>query len=140
VWSRDAVRAAIRDWREESGHPPTCRDWTPSRTCPGRWEAESPRWPSAAVVCDLYGDREDPWNAALEDAGAEVRFRRWGDDATRAALAAFWTRTGRAPTRADFADPAWSGPCLRTLRRRYGGLAAAWEALGPAPLSAGTSR
>jgi hypothetical protein len=140
VWTRAAVREAIRDWLQELGHAPTCRDWTPSRSRPGRWEAESPRWPSAAVVCDLYADHADPWNAALRDAGSPVRFQRWSDDAIRGALAAFWTRTGRAPTSADLRDPAWTGPCVRTLRRHYGGLVEAWEALGPAPLSAGTSR
>ena len=45
---------------EEHGRPPTYHEWTPSRTRPGRWEAESPRWPSAAVVCDVYRDRADP--------------------------------------------------------------------------------
>lgn len=136
AWTRDSVRAAIGDWQVEHGRPPTYRQWTPSRGRPGRWEAESPRWPSAAVVCELYREREDPWNAALADAGADVCFRRWSDDAVRAALATFWARTGRAPEAADLRDPAWQGPCAPTLRRRYGGLAAAWRVLGPAPAGA----
>ena len=101
---------------------------------PGRWEAESPRWPSASVVADLFGD----WNAALIEAGARVRFRRWSDDTLRACLAAFWARTGRAPTDADVRAPDWRGPRARTLRERYGGVAAAWARLGPVP-SADTS-
>jgi hypothetical protein len=56
-----------------------------------------------------------------------------GDDAIRAALATFWTRTGRPPTNADVADPGWPGPCVQTLRRRFGGLAEAWQRLGPVP-------
>jgi hypothetical protein len=132
-WTREAVRGAIRDWHAVHGAPPTYRDWTPSRTAPGLWEAESPRWPSAAVVCDLYGDRDDPWNAALADAGVVARFRRWSDDAVRAALAGFWARTGRPPIPADLRDPAWEGPGAPTLRRRFGGVAAAWSALGPVP-------
>jgi hypothetical protein len=129
TWTRDAVRTALRAWEAEQGHMPTYREWTPSRTQAGRWEAESPRWPSAAVVCALYG----AWNAALQDAGAGPRTRRWTDDAVRAALAAFWARTGRPPTAADLAAPAWDGPHARTLRRRYGSLQRAWDAVGPVP-------
>ena len=61
VWTHDEASAAIRVWTEEHGHPPRYRDWTPNRRRPGRWEAESPRWPSASVVCGLFGS----WNAAL---------------------------------------------------------------------------
>ena len=50
------------------------------------WEEESPRWPSAAVVCAVYGDDPEPRNAALRDAGLDSRHRRWSHDAIRAAL------------------------------------------------------
>ena len=133
TWTRDAVRSAIRAWTHEHGDPPSYHEWTPSRSFPGVWEAESPRWPSAAVVCDAYDDFVNPWNAALLDAGAEVRFRRWSDDAVRAALADFWTRTGRPPTTADLTADAWSGPKASTFRRRYGGTKQAWAILGPVP-------
>jgi hypothetical protein len=136
AWTRSAVCEAIREWDAEHGRPPTYHEWTPSRARPGVWEAQSPRWPSAAVVCDCYRDRADPWNAAFVDAGVTVRFQRWSDDAVRAALAGFWARTGRAPTLADLHDAAWDGPRASTLRRRYGGVAAAWRALGPAPAEA----
>jgi hypothetical protein len=92
-------------------------------------ETQSPRWPSAAVVSDVYGD----WNSAVLEAGARVRLTRWDDDAIRAALAAFWTRRGRPPRTADLRHPVWPGPSAETLRRRFGGLRAAWEALGPVP-------
>lgn len=131
AWTRANAVAAIRAWAERHGEPPTCRDWTPSRDQPGGWEAESPRWPSAAVVCALYGDCADPWNAALRDAGAGPRVRRWNDASVRAALADFWARAGRAPTPADVS--AWSGPSRETLRRRYGSVKAAWAQLGPVP-------
>ena len=75
----------------------------------------------------------DPWNAALVDAGAQPRFRRWSDEAIRAALAEFWTRTGRALTADDLRAPDWHGPTSSTLRRRYGGVERAWETLGPVP-------
>jgi len=132
-WTRNAVREAIRQWQAEHGFAPSYRDWTPSRQSPGRWEAESPRWPSAAVVCELYRHRPDPWNAALRDAGAVVRLQRWNDESVRSALAGFWVQTGRAPRRPDLAGGDWQGPHPVTLRRRYGGVAAAWSALGPAP-------
>ena len=133
AWSREMVRQAIREWTSEHGRPPSYHEWTPSRSFPGKWEAESPRWPSAMVVCDAYHDFCNPWNAALADAGAGVSFRRWSDDAIRAALAEFWTRTGRMPEPADLTTTSWDGPSARTLRRRYGSLEQAWEALGPVP-------
>ncbi len=132
-WTRDAVRHAIRAWTQEHGRPPRYHEWTPSRSRPGRWEEESPRWPSAAVVCDLYRDRPDPWNAALAEAGAAVGFRRWSDDAIRFALAAYWTRSGRPPRAEDLRTSEWRGPTASTLRRRYGGVEHAWQALGPVP-------
>jgi hypothetical protein len=133
AWTREAVRAAIREWRARHGAAPTYRDWTPSRDRPGRWEAESPRWPSAAVVCDLYDDRPDPWNAALLDAGADVRMRRWSEEAIRSALAGFWIETGRRPERVDLLAADWRGPHPVTIRRRYGDVGAAWTRLGPVP-------
>ena len=135
VWTRERVRAAIRDWLAEHGRAPAYRDWTPSRARPGRWEAESPRWPSAAVVCDLYRERDDPWNSALVDAGAKIRFQRWSDDTARAALAAFWIQTGRPPRASDLCGHVWHGPHPATLRRHYGSLTGAWQTLGPAPTS-----
>jgi Helix-turn-helix domain of resolvase len=132
-WTREAVSDAIRAWTEEHGRPPTYHEWTPSRSRPGRWEAESPRWPSAAVVCDLYADRPDRWNAALAEAGAAVRFRRWSDEAIRLALAAYWTRSGCPPTAEDLRASEWRGPTASTLRRRYGSVERAWQALGPVP-------
>ena len=133
VWTRGAVRRAIRAWATEHGRAPCYHEWTPSRSHPGVWEADSPRWPSAAVVCDIYCEFLSPWNAALVDAGAMVRFQRWTDDAIRAALAEFWTRTGRPPGPADLRTTGWQGPVAKTMRRRYGSLERAWEALGPVP-------
>ena len=134
AWTQDSVRQAIRDWQAEHGQPPRYHEWTPSREKPGRWEADSPRWPSAGIVCDLYADHVDPWNAALADAGAQVRFRRWSDDSVRAALAAFWARTARPPVTADLHDSAWNGPTAPTIKRRYGTVERAWDVLGPVPL------
>jgi hypothetical protein len=133
TWTRGEVRAAIREWQAEHGRPPSHRDWTPSRRSPGRWEAENPRWPSAAVVCDLYADRSEPWNSALRDAGADLRLRRWSDDSVRSALADFWVAHGRSPSGPDLTGTHWRGPHAATLRRRYGGVAGAWSELGPAP-------
>ena len=133
-WTREAVRDAICAWTDEHGRPPRYHEWTPSRDQPGRWEAESPRWPSAAVVCDVYRDDPNPWNAALADAGAAIRFRRWSDDAIRSALAAYWARTGRPLTADDVRVADWRGPTASTLRRRYGSVERAWQALGPVPV------
>lgn len=85
------------------------------------------------MVCDLYRDRDDPWNSALADAGVAVRFRRWSDDAIRAALAAYWTRTGRPLAAEDLDASDWHGPTASTLKRRYGSVEQAWRTLGPVP-------
>jgi Homing endonuclease associated repeat len=133
TWTRDEVRAAVCDWHELTGSPPSYREWTPDQREPTRWVRESPRWPSAAVVCRLYAENADPWNAALRDAGLAPRARRWSDDAIRASLAGFWAAEGRPPRPRDLAGGTWQGPSVQTLRRRYGSLAAAWAALGPVP-------
>lgn len=134
VWTRDGVRDAIRDWTAVRDRAPRYHDWTPSRSFPGVWEAESPRWPSAAVVCETYQGYRSPWNAALVDAGVPVRFRRWSDEAIRSALGDFWARTGRVPIPADLRTADWHGPTRATIRRRFGSLEHAWTALGPAPV------
>ena len=90
---------------------------------------------AAAVVCDLYSDGPEPWNSALRDAGAGIRLRRWTDDSVRAALAEFWVAHGRPPAGRDLSGGHWRGPHAATLRRRYGGVTAAWSLLGPAPPS-----
>jgi hypothetical protein len=84
-------------------------------------------------VCQLFADRPDPWNAALAEAGESVRFRRWSDARIRTALAAFWAAHGRPPATRDLREPRWHGPSVRTVRRRYGSVAAAWRVLGPVP-------
>ena len=135
AWTRQSVCEAIRDWEAEHGRPPTYREWTPARERPGIWEAESPRWPSAAVVCERYRDRADPWNAALLDAGVTVRFQRWSDDAIRRLSPASGrvldalprsptcaTRHGadRARRRCADATAAWRPRGARWARRRPG--------------------
>jgi transposase len=62
-WSREDALEAIRVWAAEHGRPPTYREWTPCRESPGRWEAESPRWPSAAAVAAHM-----PWRDAVREA------------------------------------------------------------------------
>ncbi len=133
AWTRAGVLAAVRAWRAEHGRAPSYHDWIPSRSRPGRWEAESPRWPSAAVVCRLFPGHADPWNAALIEAGQPVRFERWSDARIRSSVAQFWVLTGRLPSPADLDGPFWSGPSGRTLRRRFGGVEQAGRTLAPVP-------
>jgi hypothetical protein len=136
AWTRDSVRDAIRTWTVEHGQPPSYHERTPYRSAPSVWKAQSPRWPSAAVVCHTYREHPNPWNSALLDAGTRPRFKRWSDDAIRDALGGFWTRTGRAPALSDLRASSWQGPSAATLRRRYGNLDQAWQALGPVPTPA----
>jgi hypothetical protein len=66
--TREWVRAAMREWRERYGRPPSSTDW--SRTHAGRRgdEAlerfEAGDWPAPSTVVDMYGS----WAAAHADA------------------------------------------------------------------------
>ena len=73
------------------------REWTPSRRDPGAGRPRARAGPAPPSSATSTPTRPDPWNAALRDAGADVRFRRWSDDAVRSALADFWARTGGRP-------------------------------------------
>ena len=72
TWTQADARTAIHDWIAEHGRPPAYREWTPSDPRAGRWRRDSPRWPSAAVVCRLYADHPDPWRSALRDAAEDL--------------------------------------------------------------------
>ncbi len=66
--TRDWVRAAMLEWRQRYGRPPSSTDW--SRTHARRRGGEplkrldSGEWPSPSTVIDLYGT----WAAAVADA------------------------------------------------------------------------
>lgn len=113
-WERASIIDALQAWVAQTAAVPRRNDRSGERPAEAgiaqrKWMAEHPRWPSsscaaahfgswsAAVVCALYDDRADPWNSALRDAGAKIRFRRWSDDAARAALAELWVQIGRPP-------------------------------------------
>jgi hypothetical protein len=67
-WTREWVRAAMREWRQRYDRPPSSTDW--SRTHARRRGGEplkrlqSGEWPSPSTVIDLYGT----WAAARADA------------------------------------------------------------------------
>jgi AraC-like DNA-binding protein len=67
-WTRERVRAAMRDWRDLYGKPPSSYDW--SRTHASRRGADALArladgdWPAPGTVTDLYGT----WAAARADA------------------------------------------------------------------------
>ena len=66
--TREWVRAAMLDWRQRYGRPPSSTDW--SRTHARRRGGEplkhlqSGEWPSPSTVIDVYGT----WAAAVADA------------------------------------------------------------------------
>ena len=132
-WTRDAVRDAIRAWTEEHGRPPRYHDWTPSRSRPGRWGGGKP--PLAERGRGLRRLSRPPRSVErrARGGGRGRRVPAVERRTIRFALAAYWTRSGRAPTAEDLRTPEWPGPTASTLRRRYGSVERAWRALGPVP-------
>ena len=94
---------------------------------------ESPRWPSAAVVCDAYHEPATHGTRRSSTPAHSCAFSAGATNRSAPALAEFWMATGRAPEPADLRAAGWHGPTAKTLRRRYGGVELAWEALGPVP-------
>ena len=63
-----------------------------------------------------------------------IRFRRWSDDAIRVgARRLLDAHRPSADGRRPAGTPDWHGPTASTLRRRYGSVERAWQALGPVP-------
>jgi len=70
--TRDWVRAAMREWRQRYGRPPSSTDW--SRTHAARRGGDALKrlhdgdWPAPSTVIDMYGT----WAPALADALPET--------------------------------------------------------------------
>jgi hypothetical protein len=98
---------------------------------------QPPQQQAAVEAVRLVGGHLEPVGQGGEARAlsGEQRLRRWTDESVRAALAEFWVAHGRPPAGRDLAGGHWRGPHAATLRRRYGGVAAAWRLLGPAPPS-----
>src|SRR5246127_5742002 len=72
-WTREAVVAAMREWRDRYGRLPSSYDW--SRTHAGRRGGQaleklgSGVWPAASVVTSLFGNWAVACDAAVEPGG-----------------------------------------------------------------------
>lgn len=74
-WSKPRIVAAIQQWAQRYGQPPTCTDWMPAiarhhgspsaADKQARYEADD--WPCTNEVRRRFGT----WNAAIEAAGFE---------------------------------------------------------------------
>ena len=63
VWTKDAIKTAIRQWVEIYGEPPTSKEWNGSRR---------PNWvPEVQTVRYYFGT----WNGAIQAAGFAPRPR-----------------------------------------------------------------
>lgn len=63
LWDEAAVLAAIRDWTEKHGKPPSYH----------AWDRSGPDWPTASTVRHMFGS----WRAGLAAAGVPTRnYRR----------------------------------------------------------------
>ena len=131
-----SVREAIRDWQRRARArrlATTSGRRRAPRPAAGRPRARggpAPPWSASfTVTTTTRGTRRSPTPAH------GLRFRRWSDDAVRAALAGFWARTGSSPpAAADLRDDAMAGTdgaddqsaAMARIER-------AWDALGPVP-------
>jgi hypothetical protein len=148
------ILTKIREWEASHGSPPTTKDWEPSRAlATGQpWRAKrfaEGEWPSLGMVQRRFGT----FNAAIREAGFEPRPPRAptcpsSDSERDRILGAIvdWTRRyGAPPSQTDwdpsrarrtgqdwraarFADGQW--PSLRAVRRQFGTLSQAIEAVG----------
>jgi hypothetical protein len=153
AFSRNEIVAAIREWVEVYGEPPTTCDWEPARArrLGQEWRArrfETGAWPSARMVRGQFST----FNAAIEAAGltprpAPTRVRRnlSGPEAILDALIEWTRRYGDVPTMADW-DPTrarrlgqeWriaryhqgDWPSARTVAVHFGSFAKAAAAAG----------
>jgi hypothetical protein len=146
------VIAAIRHWHHLHDEVPRYVDWDPSRArrraqreLVDRFEAGD--WPTVRIVCGLFGSL----NVAIEASGLTPRpsagrkANLVGPEAVLDAIRAWTVAHGDPPARTDW-DPyrarasqqAWRAeryeagdwPSLPTVRRHFGGLAAATHAAG----------
>lgn len=111
--SPEQITRAIRRWATLYGEPPSMIDWEPARArrLGQEWRAErfeSDEWPTARVVCGLFGS----FNVAIEAAGlqprpapARLRPNLSGPEAIVDAFVEWVRRYGDVPTMADW-DPA----------------------------------
>jgi Homing endonuclease associated repeat len=153
-FTADQILDAVRAWVGRYGSPPTTKDWEPSRALAAGqcWRVDRYRsgvWPSLGMVQRRFGT----FNEAIRQAGFEPRPARagsgaGGESARDRILRAIveWTRRyGAPPTQSDW-DPGrarrtgqpWRAarfqqgdwPRLQTVRRHFGSLNEAIEAVG----------
>jgi hypothetical protein len=153
-FTAEQILQAVRAWTERYGSPPTTKDWEPSRALAAGqcWRVDRYRtgvWPSLGMVQRRFGT----FNEAIRQAGFEprpARAQRVGDaesarDRILRAIVEWTRRYGAPPTQTDW-DPgrarrtgqAWRAarfqqgdwPRLQTVRRHFGSLNEAIEAVG----------
>jgi len=123
------VLAAVKEWSEETGRPPTTDDWRagPLDGPPNRWEREWPRWPSAGQALVHFAS----WEELLRAVGFKPHRRPcWSDQEILAALRRFAEREGRPPTEGDWKTNGTDHPGRVTARNHFGSWRAALEAAG----------
>jgi hypothetical protein len=132
-WSRARVLAALRDFADCHGRPPTSREW--ARACLSH--------PSSATVRKRFGSFSEAVRAAglgsdpvLPREPSRLR-RRWDGHAIVAALRSDAEQRGRAPTYAAWKRAAQDHPRARTVERVFGSWGAALVAARLAPNRAG---
>jgi hypothetical protein len=126
AWTREAIVAALRDWAEQYGKPPSAEDWAPSEDRRRRWSREYPRWPSSGQLVSVFG----AWNAALQTAGFTPRPPppTWGRERILETVGAFVKREGRSPTTDELGG--YELPSSGTIVSHFGSLAALRIELG----------
>jgi transposase len=135
VWTDERIVAAIRDWQQRGGEPPTVSDWSPAQAPAEhrgsqRYQAEPERWPSAALLRRRFGS----FGAALEAAGFARRApgarRQWSEAQIVAAIRDWQQRTGEPPRPSEWRHAGERHPAASTVYRVLGSWRRALEAAG----------
>ena len=127
--SREAVVAAIREWVDATGRPPTQAEWTPSEDRRSTWAREYPHWPSYMTVTTVFGS----WRAAIEAAGHQANRRLWTRSEILQALERWIADNARPPRQAELTYAAGGMPTPDTIRKHFGTYEAALKAVGATP-------
>lgn len=113
-WQPQSIIAALKDFGEEEGRPPSQQDL-----------ARVAGLPTAQTLRNHFGSVSTAWH----EAGFQVRRRRWSRASIIGAMTSFQRKHGRLPTEQDWQRSSIDHPHATTVRQQFGSWSAALRRL-----------